>query len=106
MTTQHLEEAEELADQVALIDQGKLVQKGTVLDIKKKFGVGYNLTIYHQESQRRLIENKLTETIPNSIKDPTSTLTKSQFILPFAEIDNFHHFFEFLEWYNLKFSIK
>ncbi len=47
MTTQHLEEAEELADQVALIDQGKLVQKGTVLDIKKKFGVGYNLTIYH-----------------------------------------------------------
>lgn len=50
MTTQHLEEAEELADQVALIDQGKLVQKGTVLDIKKKFGVGYNLTIYHQDS--------------------------------------------------------
>ena len=45
MTTQHLEEAEELADQVALLDQGKLVHKGSVTDIKRKFGVGYNLSV-------------------------------------------------------------
>lgn len=46
MTTQHLEEAEELADQVALLDQGKLVHKGSVTDIKRKFGVGYNLSVH------------------------------------------------------------
>jgi len=45
MTTQHLQEAEELADHVALIDKGKLVAKGSVDEIKKKFGIGYKLSV-------------------------------------------------------------
>jgi ABC-type multidrug transport system ATPase subunit len=45
MTTQHLQEAEELANQVALLDLGKIVTKGTVDEIKKKFGIGYNLVL-------------------------------------------------------------
>jgi ABC-type multidrug transport system ATPase subunit len=45
MTTQHLEEAEELADHLALLETGKLVSSGTVDEIKKKYGVGYNLRI-------------------------------------------------------------
>ena len=45
MTTQHLEEAEELADHLALLETGKLVSSGTVDEIKKRYGVGYNLRI-------------------------------------------------------------
>ena len=45
MTTQHLEEAEYLADSLALLETGKLVAKGTPDEIKKKFGVVYNLHI-------------------------------------------------------------
>jgi ABC-2 type transport system ATP-binding protein len=45
MTTQHLEEAEELADYLALLETGKLVSQGTVDEIKKKYGVGYNLSV-------------------------------------------------------------
>lgn len=45
MTTQHLEEAEELADGLAMIETGKLMSQGTVDEIKKRYGVGYNLRI-------------------------------------------------------------
>lgn len=45
MSTQHLEEAEVLADNLALMDSGKLVCKGSPDEIKKKYGVGYNLII-------------------------------------------------------------
>lgn len=45
MTTQHLQEAEELADKVALLDQGTIVAKGSVDEIKKRFGIGYHLSI-------------------------------------------------------------
>lgn len=45
MSTQHLEEAEVLADNLALMDSGKLVCKGSPDEIKKKYGVGYNLIL-------------------------------------------------------------
>ena len=50
MTTQHLEEAEELADGLGMLESGKLVAKGSVDDIKKRFGVGYNLRIRSKKS--------------------------------------------------------
>jgi ATP-binding cassette subfamily A (ABC1) protein 3 len=49
LTTQHLEEAEELADNLALLETGKLVAQGTTDDIKKKFGIGYNLKVVIKE---------------------------------------------------------
>ena len=52
MTTQHLQEAEELASQVALLDMGKLVSKGSVDEIKRKFGIGYNLIITEKNNQK------------------------------------------------------
>ena len=51
LTTQHLEEAEELADKLALMETGKLVAQGTPDEIKKRFGVGYNLKILKHEGQ-------------------------------------------------------
>ena len=50
MSTQHLQEAEELADQLALLDQGRVVAGGSVTDIKMKFGIGYNLTVQAEAS--------------------------------------------------------
>jgi ABC-2 type transport system ATP-binding protein len=35
LTTQHLEEADQLADRIALLDRGKLVAEGTVDDLKR-----------------------------------------------------------------------
>jgi len=45
LTTQHMDEAEELADNIALMSKGRLHTWGNVTEIKKKFGAGYNLTV-------------------------------------------------------------
>ncbi len=45
LTTHHLEEAEELADRIAIMSKGKLLIMGSAEFIKKKFGVGYILTL-------------------------------------------------------------
>jgi ABC-2 type transport system ATP-binding protein len=38
LTTQHLEEAERLADRVVVVDQGTVIAEGTVLELKSKVG--------------------------------------------------------------------
>ena len=45
LTTHHLEEADELADRIAIMSHGKLLTLGTSNFIKKKFGVGYHLIV-------------------------------------------------------------
>lgn len=52
LTTHHLEEAEELAERIAIMGRGRLLTVGTSNFIKKKFGIGYHLNIrYHPNSQ-------------------------------------------------------
>ena len=45
LTTHHLDEADELADRVAIMSKGKLLAMGTCEYFKKNFGVGYHLSI-------------------------------------------------------------
>lgn len=45
MSTQHIEEADELADRVCIMSHGKVIALGTPQHIKTKFGVGYNVFI-------------------------------------------------------------
>ncbi|MCA9339105.1 ABC transporter ATP-binding protein, partial [Candidatus Saccharibacteria bacterium] len=37
LTTHYIEEAEELCDKIALINQGKIIKEGTSAELKKKF---------------------------------------------------------------------
>lgn len=45
LTTHHLEEADELADRIAIMSKGKLLILGSSNYIKRTFGVGYHLYI-------------------------------------------------------------
>ena len=45
MSTQHLEEADELSDRICIMSHGKLLALDTSYNIKKQFGVGYNLYV-------------------------------------------------------------
>ena len=45
MSTQHIEEADELADRVCIMSHGKVIALGTPNTIKRNFGVGYNLYV-------------------------------------------------------------
>ena len=41
LTTQHLEEADQLADQIVILNKGKIVAKGTTAELKKLFSRGH-----------------------------------------------------------------
>lgn len=45
MSSQHLEEADELADRICIMTKGQLLALDTPYNIKKQFGVGYKLMI-------------------------------------------------------------
>lgn len=45
MSSQHLEEADELADRICIMTKGKLLALDTPLGIKKQFGCGYKLLV-------------------------------------------------------------
>lgn len=60
MSTQHIEEADELADRVCIMSHGKIIALGTPLDIKRRFGVGYNLYV-EPRSTANLSPQQLTE---------------------------------------------
>ena len=43
MSSQHIEEADELADRICIMTKGKLLTLDQPENIKKKYGVGYKL---------------------------------------------------------------
>jgi len=63
LTTQHMDEAEELSDQVALLSRGQLSALGTVDSIKKQFGVGYSLKITSSNHNNNIHVNLTTKQV-------------------------------------------
>ena len=49
ITTHSMEEADLLCDQIAIMAEGSLAAAGTSMDLKKRFGVGYRLTVVKQK---------------------------------------------------------
>ena len=45
LTTHYMDEADVLGDRIGIMAQGRLVCLGTSLFLKKRYGVGYNLTM-------------------------------------------------------------
>jgi ABC-2 type transport system ATP-binding protein len=52
LTTQHLEEADELAGRIAIIDRGQVIAEGTSGELKKLVGTGSLRVRLHDPSQR------------------------------------------------------
>ncbi|MFP7298709.1 ATP-binding cassette domain-containing protein [Neobacillus niacini] len=63
LTTQYLQEADELADRIAVIDRGSVVAEGTVNELKESIGTSsLHLSIQHTEDNqnaRRIVERVL-----------------------------------------------
>lgn len=94
MSTQHLEEADELADRVCIMSQGKIVTVDTPFGIKKRFGVGYNLYLEPKDPSitKETLENIKQRLEPlvfdeniiqNVAESQNSVLSKLIFVLPF-----------------------
>lgn len=50
MSSQHLEEADELSDRICIMTKGQLLSLDSPQEIKRKFGVGYKILIEPKES--------------------------------------------------------
>ena len=55
LTTQYLEEADELADRVGIIDQGRIVAEGTPVDLKRS--IGTDVIIARVEGEAAAVRN-------------------------------------------------
>lgn len=56
LTTHFLDEADLLADQIAILSKGSLKAKGTSVELKHKLGSGYRVQVYHMPvSEKKLI---------------------------------------------------
>jgi ABC-2 type transport system ATP-binding protein len=64
LTTQYLQEADELADRIAVIDQGKVVAEGTVDELKQSVGTS-SLHLSIQNSKNMADARRLVEAILN-----------------------------------------
>jgi len=74
LTTQYLEEADQLADRIAVINEGKIIAEGTSSELKSSVGSG-TLSVRLMEPNNRkeameVLENKLAAPIQQS-SDPT-----------------------------------
>lgn len=54
LTTHFLDEADLLADHIAVLSKGKLKAYGTSVELKSRFGSGYRVHVYQRESEKQL----------------------------------------------------
>ncbi len=76
LTTQYLEEADQLADKIAVLHQGKIVASGTASELKKLVSASRIDFIFASETQRNAAEALLAEQYEVAASD-TVTLTVS-----------------------------
>ena len=85
LTTQYLEEADHLADEIAVIDQGKVIARGTSDALKKDVG-GERLEVIVEDSQLKLAAEIITrvsgtaahiDEAMRSVSSPVKNGTKS-----------------------------
>ena len=58
MSTQHIDEADELADNVCVMALGKIIVHDTPDQIKHKYGMGYTLVVERPETIEKKPETK------------------------------------------------
>lgn len=75
LTTQYLEEADQLADQIVVIDGGKVIAEGTARELKAKIGNDrLEVTFASKKLFRAAVETLGSNAIDNNIDDLTVTV--------------------------------
>ena len=75
LTTQYLEEADQLADQIIVIDGGKVIAEGTALELKSKIGKDrLELTFEDEESLARAVKTLGKKVVDTNNKEYSVTV--------------------------------
>ncbi|MGC5033510.1 ATP-binding cassette domain-containing protein [Micromonospora sp. DT229] len=77
LTTQYLEEADQLADRIAVIDQGRLIAEGTPAELKSSVGDRAVHVRIADPAQRPQAEQVLTQVLGTSVRPATEPNTLS-----------------------------
>lgn len=67
LTTQYLEEADRLADQIIVIDHGKVIANGTPSDLKAQFGTSIISVELQDNNSAELAKAKIQDSISNKL---------------------------------------
>jgi ABC-2 type transport system ATP-binding protein len=73
LTTQYLEEADQLAERIAIIDHGKVIAEGTSAQLKSQVGTGSLHVSFHDAEHRLRAEPVLTEVLGTPVQRASDT---------------------------------
>jgi ABC-2 type transport system ATP-binding protein len=68
LTTQYLDEADQLADRIAIVDHGRVIAEGTSAELKARVGSGAVHVRLHQPDQRPLASRVLAEALGDHVQ--------------------------------------
>lgn len=92
LTTHHMDEADILSDQVAVIHKGKLLCNGSPLLLRSKFGCGYQLTVSRQGQGTEENSNgdsdsgRASNEFPDDTNDSEKLLSFTKCLIPNAAL--------------------
>ena len=90
LTTHSMEEADLLADDIAIMAAGRLVAQGSPLELKARYGVGYTLTLVKgggPDRRARLMHTNLLDiSVASSMKLGSSPAKMHKFVSNFILI--------------------
>lgn len=87
LSTQYLEEADQLADRIAILNEGKIVAAGTAAELKKLLPRGHLELEFHDEKAARSGRDLLAAYSPNlSVENQTLTIAANGSIKQMADI--------------------
>lgn len=91
LTTHYMDEADVLGDRIGIMNHGKLVTVGSSLFLKKRFGIGYNLTLVKDT------DASLTDYLKTNLGDEVKTISEigneATYQIPVDYSDKFKNFF-------------
>lgn len=97
LTTHSMEEADLLGDTIAIMKKGKIEALGQSLELKMKYGIGYNLTcVLKLSHDMESIEKFIKNFIPN-FESKAMRGNEKSFVLPLTSVSKFPEFLEELD---------
>jgi ABC-type multidrug transport system ATPase subunit len=78
LTTHYLQEAQELADRVAIMNKGRIITHGTSEEIIEKHGSGERVTVHGDEKLAQYLKEKTTLTVSYDDKGIVSILLQQK----------------------------
>mmetsp|Transcript_41167 Transcript_41167/g.62609 ORF Transcript_41167/g.62609 Transcript_41167/m.62609 type:complete len:184 (+) Transcript_41167:137-688(+) len=87
MSSQHLEEADELANKILIMTQGTVLKEGTPQEIKVEYGFGYKLLIRPHDQNEDLLDRVNSLILKDDVcKHQDSTTKQLTYTVPFTPV--------------------